>query len=179
MELAEDVNVGAENLEWRYLWALLATGLGDERLRAVMSLRADFFGELQKDEPLYDVSRKIDVPPLRESHLRELVSRPAALLGARFESDSLAANIAHRVAEDSTKDAGALPLLSYLLDDMWTRMVERGDGILRLPEGAVELGRVLVQRAEAFLARNPRAEGKLRRIFTLNLPTVPQTATPI
>ena len=26
--------------------------LGDPRLRAMMSLRADFFGELQKDEPL-------------------------------------------------------------------------------------------------------------------------------
>src|SRR5262249_14721417 len=130
-------------------------------------------------EPLYDVSRKIDVPPLREAQLRELVSRPAALLGARFESDSLAANIAHRVAEDSTKDAGALPLLSYLLDDMWTRMVERGDGILRLPEGVVELGGVLVHRAEAFLARNPRAEDKLRRIFTFKLATVREDGEPM
>ena len=144
-----------------------------------MSLRADFLGELQKDEPLYDASRKIDVPPLREAQLRELVSRPAALLRARFESTSLASDIAHRAAEDSTKDAGALPLLSYLLDDMWTRMVERGDGILRLPEGAVELGRVLVQRAEAFLDRNPKAEDKLRRIFTLKLATVREDGEPM
>ncbi len=179
IDQGEELYVRAEEHERRCFSELLAAGLGDERLRAVMSLRADFFGELQKDEPLYDVSRKIDVPPLREAQLRELVSRPAALLGARFESDSLAANIAHRVAEDSTKDAGALPLLSYLLDDMWTRMVERGDGILRLPEGAVELDRVLVQRAEAFLARNPRAEDKLRRIFTLKLATVREDGEPM
>jgi formylglycine-generating enzyme required for sulfatase activity/class 3 adenylate cyclase len=179
IDQGEELYVRAEERQRRRFSELLAAELGDERLRAVMSLRADFFGELQKDEPLYDVSRKIDVPPLREAQLRELVSRPAALLGARFESDSLAANIAHRVAEDSTKDAGALPLLSYLLDDMWTRMVERGDGILRLPEGVVELGRVLVQRAEAFLARNPRAEDKLRRIFTFKLATVREDGEPM
>ncbi len=178
IDQGEELYVRAEEHERRRFSELLAAGLGDERLRAVMSLRADFLGELQKDEPLYDVSRKVDVPPLREAQLRELVSRPAALLGARFESDSLAANIAHRAAEDSTKDAGALPLLSYLLDDMWTRMVERGDGILRPPEGVVELARVLVQRAEAFLVRNPRAEEKLRHIFTLKLATVREDGEP-
>lgn len=179
IDQGEELYVRAEQHERIRFSELLAAGLGDGRLRAVMSLRADFLGELQKDEPLYDVSCKIDVPPLREAQLRELVGRPAALLGARFESDSLVANIAQRAAEDSTKDAGALPLLSYLLDDMWTQMVERGDGILRLPEGAVELGRVLVQRAEAFLARNPRAEDKLRRIFTLKLATVREDGEPM
>ncbi len=179
IDQGEELYVRAEEHERRCFSELLATGLGDGRLRAIMSLRADFLGELQKDEPLYDASRKIDVPPLREAQLRELVSRPAALLGARFESASLASDIAHRAAEDSTKDAGALPLLSYLLDDMWTRMVERGDGILRLPEGAVELGRVLVQRAEAFLDRNPKAEDKLRRIFTLKLATVREDGQPM
>ena len=70
---------------------------------------------------------------MREDELRELIRRPAALLSARFESDGLAADIARRAAEESTKDAGAFPLLSYLLDDMWSRMVERGDVLLRLP----------------------------------------------
>ena len=53
---------------------------------SMMSLRADFFGELQKDEPLYTAHRQIEVPPLREPELREVVSRPAELLSARFES---------------------------------------------------------------------------------------------
>ncbi len=43
--------------------------------------------------------------------------------------------------EESAKDAGALPLLSYLLDDMWTQMVERGDGVLRAPAASVRAGR--------------------------------------
>src|SRR5208283_4198389 len=67
-----------------------------------------------------------DLPPslpLREAQLHEVVSKPAALLSARFETPSLAASLARQTAEESTKDAGALPLLSYLLDDMWTQMV--------------------------------------------------------
>jgi hypothetical protein len=143
-----------------------------------MSMRADFFGELQKDEMLHAVYRQIEVPPLRETELRGVVSCPAELLGARFESDRLAAAIALRAAEDSAKDAGALPLLSYFLDDMWTRMGQRGDGVLRLPEQAIDLGRVMVDRADAFLALNPKFEDQLRRILTLKLATVREDGEP-
>src|SRR5262249_20044452 len=152
--------------------AIVVQGLGDPRLRALMSLRADFFGALQNDESLFAAHRQINVPPLREVELCEVVSRPAALLSARFETDGLAADIARSTAEESAKDAGALPLLSYLLDDMWTQMVGRGDGVLRLPAQAVELGGVLAERANAFLAGRPGVEDQLRRLLTLKLATV-------
>jgi hypothetical protein len=117
-------------------------------------------------------------PPLREAQLREVVCQPAALLSARFDTPGLAASIAHRTAEESTKDAGALPLLSYLLDDMWMRMVQQGDGVLRLPAQAIELGAVLVDRADAFLAAHPGSGDELRRIFTLKLATVREGEEP-
>jgi formylglycine-generating enzyme required for sulfatase activity len=157
---------------------ILAHGLADQRLRALMSARSDFLGALQADEPLFDARRQIDVPPLREPELREVVSRPAALLSARFEPEALAADIARRTAEESAKDAGALPLLSYLLDDMWTEMVKRGDGKLRLPAAAIELGRVLVERADAFLAHHPESEEALRRLLTLKLADVREDGEP-
>src|SRR5262249_33331862 len=157
---------------------ILSQGLGDPRLRTMMSMRADFLGELQKDEPLYSAYRQINVPPLREAELCEVVSRPAALLSARFETGKLAGHIAQRTAEESTKDAGALPLLSYLLDDMWTRMIDRGDGVLRLPAQAIELGGVLVERADAFIAARPKSEDALRRILTLKLATVREDGEP-
>jgi hypothetical protein len=157
---------------------ILAHGLADPRLRAFMSIRSDFLGALQADEPLFDARRQIDVPPLRESQLREVVSRPAALLSARFEPEALAADIARRTAEESAKDAGALPLLSYLLDDMWTQMVKRGDGKLRLPAAAIELGRVLVERADMFLAHHPESEEALRRLLTLKLADVREDGEP-
>ena len=114
----------AEERQRRRFSEVIAQGVADPRLYMLMSMRADFLGELQKDEPLFKVHRKIDVPPLREAELREVVSRPAELLSARFETDELADVITRRTAEDSVKDVGALPLLSYTLDDMWTQMVE-------------------------------------------------------
>ena len=139
---------------------------------------SDFLGELQKDEPLFKVHLKIDVPPLREAELREVVSRPAELLSARFEPAGLADVITRRTAEDSVKDVGALPLLSYTLDDMWTQMAKRGDGVLRLPAQSFELGGVLVDRADTFLAGHPKSQDELRRIFTLKLATVREGEEP-
>jgi len=112
------------------------------------------------------------------AQLREVVSKPAALLSARFEGPGLADSLARRTVEESAKDAGALALLSYLLDDMWTRMVQRGDGLLRLPIQAIELGAVLVDRADAFLASHPGSEDALRGIFTLKLASVREGEEP-
>jgi hypothetical protein len=124
------------------------------------------------------VHRKIDVPPLRETELRAVVNRPAELLSARFEPSGLVDIITRRAAEDSVKDVGALPLLSYTLDDMWTQMVKRGDGLLRLPAQSFELGGVLVDRADTFLAKHPKSQDELRRIFTLKLATVREGEEP-
>ena len=106
------------------------------------------------------------------------MSRPAELLSARFETDGLADIITRRTAEDSVKDVGALPLLSYTLDDMWTQMVKRGDGVLRLAAQSFELGGVLVDRANAFVAAHPTSQHALRRIFTLKLATVSEDEQP-
>jgi hypothetical protein len=178
IDQGEELYVRAEARQSHRFSDVLSQGIGDPRLYALMSLRADFFRELQKDESLYNVHRQINVPPLREAELREVVSRPAELLAARFESGGLAAYIARQTHEESTKDAGALPLLSYLLDDMWTQMVHRGDGILRLPAPMFELGGVLADHANTFLASNPNSENQLRRILTLKLVTVRENGEP-
>ena len=83
-----------------------------------------------------------------------------------------------RAAEDSVRDVGALPLLSYTLDDMWREMLKAGDGVLRFPAQSVDLGRVLVDRANRFLAERPAAEDALERILTLKLATVREDGEP-
>jgi formylglycine-generating enzyme required for sulfatase activity len=178
VDQGEELYVRAEKEQRRRFSEVVAAGLTDPRLRVLMSLRADFFGELQKDEPLFAVHRLINVPPLREIELREIVSNPAKLLSAHFQTDTLAVDIARRTAEESVEDAGALPLLSYLLDDMWSEMVERGDGVLRLPMQAIDLGRVLVERANKFVMEHPGMEDALRRVLTLKLATVREDGEP-
>jgi len=46
---------------------ILAQGVADPRLHAMMSFRADFFGDLQKDEALCAAHRQSNVLPLREA----------------------------------------------------------------------------------------------------------------
>jgi formylglycine-generating enzyme required for sulfatase activity len=178
VDQGEELYVRAEERQRRRFSELLLTALADPRLRPMMSMRSDFLGELQKDEALFRARQQIDVPPLREAELREVVSRPAKMLGARFEPDSLVDIITRRTTEDSIKDVGALPLLSYTLDDMWREMVHHGDGLLRLPAQSFDPGGVLVDRANRFVAEHPGKENVLRRIFTLNLATVREDGEP-
>jgi formylglycine-generating enzyme required for sulfatase activity len=178
VDQGEELYVRAEEHQRHRFSEVIAQGVADRRLYMLISMRTDFLGELQKDEPLFKVHRKIDVPPLREAELREIVSRPAELLSARFETAGLVDIITRRTAEDSVKDVGALPLLSYTLDDMWTQMVKRGDGLLHLPAQSFELGGVLVDRADKFLADQPKSQDELRRIFTLKLATVREGEEP-
>jgi formylglycine-generating enzyme required for sulfatase activity len=178
VDQGEELYVRAKERQRGRFSELLADAHGDPRLRTLMSLRADFFGELQKDEPLHKVYRQIEVPPLRRAELGQVVSEPAKLLSARFESEDLVEIIATHAAEDSVKDVGALPLLSYTLEDMWTQMVGRGDGTLRLPMQSFELGGVLVDRANTFLAAHPGSEAALRRILTLRCAAVHKDSEP-
>lgn len=178
VDQGEELYVRAKEHQRRRFSEVIELGIADPRLFMLMSMRSDFFGEFQKDESLFKVHRQINVPPLREAELRQVVSRPAELLSARFEPAGLVDIITRRTAEDSVKDVGALPLLSYTLDDMWTQMVKRGDGVLRLPAQSFELGGVLVDRADTFLANNPKSQDELRRVFTLKLATVREGEEP-
>jgi hypothetical protein len=178
IDQGEELYARAADRERREFSCLISKGLADPRLLVLMSMRSDFLGNLQIDEPLFAAHRKIDVPPLREPELRKVVSRPAEALSARFETDGLVDLITRRTAEDSVKDAGALPLLSYTLDDMWTKMQKRDDGVLRLPAESFEPGGVLADRANTFLTDHPAAQEIVRRIFTLKLATVREDGEP-
>ena len=57
-------------------------------------------------------------------------------------------------------------------------MVKSGDGVLRLPAQSFELGGVLVDRADTFLAAHPDSEDALRRVLTLRLATVHEDGEP-
>jgi formylglycine-generating enzyme required for sulfatase activity len=178
VDQGEELYVRSEEHQSHRFSELLAEAIFDKRLRAIMSMRSDFLGHLQSDKPLFNVHRLIQVPPLGEEELREIIGRPALLLGARFENDRLVDIITQRTAEDSVKDVGALPLLSYTLDDMWAQMVKADVGVLRLPAQSFELGGVLVDRANKFLATRPGAEAALRRVLTLRLATVREDGEP-
>jgi hypothetical protein len=152
----------------------LAEGLSDTRLLSFTSLRADYFDRLQADAALFACHEHINVPPLDHTQLLEVVTAPPSALGVRFEDNQ----IEGRITNAAASEPGALPLLSYLLTDMWNGMVARGDATLRLPGQAIDIGGVLADRAEGFLKENPDQEIALRRLLTLKLAIVPPEGDP-
>jgi hypothetical protein len=149
VDQGEELYTRAADQDARRFSQVLAEGLGDKRLLAFASLRADYFDRLQADEPLFKCHEHVNVPPLDRARLHDVVTSPAHALGVTFESE----HTAGRITDAAATQPGALPLLSYLLTDMWSAMVERGDATLRLPAHALDVGGVLARRAEEFLAQ--------------------------
>jgi hypothetical protein len=172
LDQGEELYIRAAPQEAKRFTETLAEGIADSRLSVFVSLRADFFHRLQADKALFDCYEHVDVPPLGPDKLLEVVTAPAKALGVAFEDDKLAGSITATAAAEP----GALPLLSYLLTDMWAGMVKRSEAVLRLPSQAIDVGGVLSRRAEDFLAAHPTEEAALRRLLTLKLAAVPSPA---
>jgi hypothetical protein len=62
VDQGEELYVRGEERQRRRFSEIVARDLSDPRLRALMSMRADFFGELQKDAALYGVHQPIACP---------------------------------------------------------------------------------------------------------------------
>src|SRR5262245_64655416 len=133
---------------------IIADGLASspQRLIVMTSQRADYYGELQANAALFDLTEKIDVPPLKTDNLALVMREPARVLGVGFESDDLVSHVV-KSAEDQP---GALPLLADLFTDLWERMRERGDGTLRGTAARSSKSARRVSGARTNAARRPR-----------------------
>jgi hypothetical protein len=78
VDQGEELYVRAEEGARQRFSELLAQALPDPRLHVMMSMRSDFLGHLQNDEPPFKARQLIEVPPLREA------SRLAAGISDRF-----------------------------------------------------------------------------------------------
>jgi hypothetical protein len=175
LDQGEELYIRAAQNEARRFSEVLVEGLGDSRLFGFASLRADYFDRFQADEALFKYHEHVNVPPLDRDQLEGVVTAPARALGVTFEDGKIADTITNAAAAEP----GALPLLSYLLTDMWTEMVKRGTPVLGLPAQAIDIGGVLGSRAEAFLKDNPDDAKALRRLLTLKLAIVPAEGEPV
>jgi formylglycine-generating enzyme required for sulfatase activity len=158
---------------------IIADGLArnPERLIVMTSQRADYYGELQANAALFDLTETIDVPPLKTDNLTLVLREPARVLSVGFESDDLVSHVVKSVEDQP----GALPLLADLFTDLWERMRERGDGMLRVSDRReiIQVGAALSKRADQFLAKHPNKVEAVRRLFTLRLAHVPRQGEPV
>jgi hypothetical protein len=143
------------------------------RILVTATMRSDKYHLLESDPRLSIIKQELfNLPPLRDVELKEVICRPAALISVRYET----AEIPAKLAREAAQGANMLPLLAFLLEDMWMQMVARGDGILRL--SGQGLGGFLSDRAELFFL-NHCGEDEIRRIFIPKLVAMREDGEPI
>jgi formylglycine-generating enzyme required for sulfatase activity len=108
------------------LEALAKSGL----VWVVATMRSDFFDRLETLPLLAALSadggRYLLLPP-DESEIGQIIRRPAREAGLRFEIDPTRGQGLDDVIQRATSRAiGALPLLSFLLDQLWRRRTREG-----------------------------------------------------
>jgi hypothetical protein len=155
---------------------LIAQGLSDPRLLVLASQRSDYYGHLQANATLFSVTERVDVAPLGEKALSTVLTEPARSLEVTFESE---AHVSLLI--DGAKDQpGALPLLADHMSDLWSRMQERGDGLIRIADRStiVQPGAALVRRADRFLTEHASDLETVKRLFCFQLAYVPREGEP-
>ena len=89
-----------------------------QRIRVVITLRADFLGEVAPFKSLKDEVQNHQeiIPPMDEAELRRAMDGQAAYAGLRFEAD-----LSQQMIDDVSGEPGAMPLLQHALWMLWTR----------------------------------------------------------
>jgi class 3 adenylate cyclase len=156
---------------------IVAEALSDRRLLVLASQRSDYYGYLQANAILFPTTTCIDITPLGSDALRVILTEPARLLQADFESDG----IPGLLVDAATDQPGALPLLADHMSDLWSRMQTRGDGVIRIADRSelIQVSSALVARADRFLAEHGADLETIKRLFCLQLAHVPREGEPV
>lgn len=147
---------------------LAGTARADGPLHVVLTLRGDFYGRALAHRALADRldGAVINVGPMTREELRRAVVEPAAQVGLSFAGD-----LAERILDDVGNEPGNLPLLEFLLTELWRR--REPDGTMTVTAyGAIGgVKRAIAARGEAELAKLNSAERETARRVLVSLVT--------
>jgi len=128
----------------------------------VLTMRSDFLGHCASFPRLNDLvtAHLEQVGPMQEHELREAIERPAFKVGGELEP-----GLAERLLADAKDQAGALPLLQFTLDELWTK--RRGRKLTRADYDAMGgISGALEHRANAiYTSLTDEDKETCRRIF--------------
>ena len=144
--------------------AALLNSLGDAQFTPLLTLRADFYGQIiTLDRRLSDrlATAQVNIGALTRDELLESITRPANLVGLEFES-----GLVERILDDVGSEPGNLPLLEFALSGLWSK--RNGRTLTNLAYN--EIGGVtgaLARRAETEFAQFTAVEQTTtRRLFS-------------
>jgi formylglycine-generating enzyme required for sulfatase activity len=126
---------------------------------AVATMRSDFFDRLETLPALADLSageaRYLLVPP-NSAEIAQIIHQPAREAGLRFEVDmTRGISLDEVLREAASRDPGALPLLSFLLDQLWQQRNETQTLTFAAYEALGGLEGALGRRAEEVFQNQP------------------------
>ena len=114
------------------------------KLTVVLTLRGDFFGRVLNDRALSDRLQGgvVNIGPMTREELRRTIIKPAEKVGLQFEE-----GLNDRILEDVGEQPGSLPLLEFLLTELWEK--RRGGVLLHEAYDAIGgLRKAIAERAE-------------------------------
>lgn len=159
VDQAEELYAQASPEEARRFSEILAASRRIPGLQIILTMRSDYYPELQRDNPLWEAGERIDLRPLDAAGLGAMIRQPAESLGAIWEEPKLPERLQEMAAEDPENGA---PLLSHALSRLWSEMQARRDGKLR-GDPASDLSDFLLS------GLKKQDTALLRRLFALRL----------
>ena len=92
-------------------------------VRTLFTVRGDFYDRVLEHSTLADTlqGRVVNLGPMTSENLRLAVERPAAEAGLRFEP-----GLVDLILRDAGEGRGNLPLLEFVLTDLWRERVGAG-----------------------------------------------------
>ena len=126
----------------------------------VATMRSDFFERLETMPALAALSAdgRILLLPPDAAELGQIIRQPALEAGLRFEHDpARGVNLDELICQAAGKDRGALPLLSFLLDQLWQRRGAHGELAFTAHEELGGLEGAIGHRAEEVFQAQPEA----------------------
>lgn len=129
----------------------------------VITLRSDFWGETQRHEQLNQIigsDWSINVPAMTEAELREAISAPAKQAGHPLDEA-----VIELLIKDSEGREGALPLLQFVLTQIWEGLRE-GKKPTTIYRNIKGVGGALACKAEDVYDQLTQSEQEIaRRVF--------------
>ena len=145
-------------LDRRRFVALLAGLVRSGHVWVIATMRKDFWHQADETPELVELaegSGRLELLPPTQTQLSQMIRRPAAAAGVGFEHHpTTEVPLNEIIAEEVAREAGALPLLSYLLDQLYRSDVLEAQGNVLTFATCERLGRLggaIATRADAVL----------------------------
>ena len=146
-------------LERQRFIALIAGLVRSGRVWVIATMRKDFWHQADDAPELVHMAEghgRLELLPPTQTQLSQMIRRPAAAAGVGFEHHPTTdVPLNEIIAEEVAHEAGALPLLSYLLDQLYRSDVLEAQGTALSFATYERLGRLegaIATRADAVLA---------------------------